>query len=87
MGANEVMAVVGAGAAVLSVVGGTLHYIVRMAASMEKTSTQVTTMGEAFTRHVDSSDELHKALADRVTVHGEQLAALTVRVTGMQGPQ
>lgn len=83
MGANEIMALAGAGAAVLSVVGGTLRYLVRMAASMEKTSTQVATMGASFARHVDSSDELHKALTDRVTLHGEQLAALTARVTGM----
>lgn len=87
MGANEVLAVAGAAAAVLSVVGGTLRYLVRMAASMEKTSSQVAHMGEAFAKHVDTSDELHKALTDRVTSHGEQLAALTVRVTGMQGQQ
>lgn len=81
------MAAVATGvAAVLGVVGGTLRYLVRMAASMEKTSTQVTSMGEAFTRHVDSSDELHRALTDKVTLHGEQLAALTVRVQGF-GPQ
>lgn len=83
MGADQIWAVAGAVAAVLSVVGGTLRYLVRMAASMEKTSDRVATMGESFAKHVDSSDALHRALTDRVTVHGEQLAALTVRVTGM----
>jgi hypothetical protein len=84
MGSSEFVAVAGAVAAVLSVVGGTLRYLVRMAQSMEQTSTRVAAMGESFAKHVDSSDELHRALADRVTQHGEQLAALTVRVTGMQ---
>lgn len=87
MGANEIMAAAGAGAAVLGVVGGTLRYLIRMAASMEKTSTQVAHMGEAFTKHVDSSDELHRALTDRVTQHGEQLAAITVLVQETRQPR
>lgn len=83
MGASELAAVATGVAAVLGVVGGTLRYLIRVAASMEKTTTQVTAMGEAFGRHVESSDDLHRALTDRVTNHGEQLAALTVRVGGI----
>lgn len=79
MGANEFTAVAGGVAAVLGVVGGMLRYLIRLAASMERTSTQATAMGEAFRRHVESSDELHRALTDRVSLHGEQLAAILAR--------
>jgi hypothetical protein len=79
VGANEFTAVAGGVAAVLGVVGGMLRYLIRLAASMERTSTQAAAMGEAFGRHVESSDELHRALTDRVSLHGEQLAAILAR--------
>jgi hypothetical protein len=79
VGANEFTAVAAGVASVLGVVGGMLRYLMRLAASMERTSTQATAMGEAFGRHVESSDELHRALTDRVSLHGEQLAAILAR--------
>lgn len=79
MGANEVTAVAAGVATVLAVIGGMLKYLVRLAASMERTSTQAAGMAEAFGRHVESSDELHRALTDRVSLHGEQIAAIQAR--------
>lgn len=79
MGANEIAAVLTAVAAVAGSIGGMFRYLLRLAASMERTSTQATAMGEAFGRHVESSDELHRALTDRVSLHGEQLAAILAR--------
>lgn len=84
MGPSEITAVAGGVAAVLGVVGGVLRYLVRMAASLERTSTQATVMGEAFTRHVDASEAFHAALTERVSSHGEQLAALRAKVEGMR---
>lgn len=79
MGANEITAIAAGVATVLGVVGGMLRYLIRLAASMERTSDRATAMGEAFGRHVESSDELHRALTDRVTLHGEQIAAILAR--------
>lgn len=81
---SEIATVAAGVAAVLGVLGGTLRYLVRMASIMAATSQQAASMGEAFQRHVASSDELHRALTDRVTDHGEQLAALRARVEGIQ---
>lgn len=72
----EVMTVAASAAGVLGVLGGTLRYLLRLAVTLESTS-------DAFQRHVSSSDELHRALTDRVTSHGEQLAGLTARVDGL----
>ncbi|WP_043479949.1 hypothetical protein [Streptomyces collinus] len=77
MNPAEIMTVAASAAAVLGVLGGTLRYLLRLAVTLESTST-------AFTRHVSSSDELHRALTERVTQHGEQLAALTARVEGLR---
>jgi hypothetical protein len=73
MDAAGIATVAASAAGVLGVLGGTLRYLVRLAVTLESTST-------AFQRHVSSSDELHRALTDRVTNHGEQLAALTARL-------
>jgi hypothetical protein len=83
MGASEITAMAASVAAVLSVVGGTLRYLVRMAAALERTSTQAASMTTSFERHVTASETFHAALTDRVTAHGEQLAALTARVETM----
>jgi len=84
MGASEIAALAGGVAAVLGVVGGTLRYLVRMAAALERTSLQATTMGSAFERHVTASETFHAALTDRVTLHGEQIAALNARTERMR---
>lgn len=84
MGASEIAAVLGGVAAVCGVVGGTLRYLVRMAQTMAQTATQTASMGEAFERHVSASETFHAALTDRVTQHGEQLAALSARVEGLR---
>jgi hypothetical protein len=83
MGASEIAGLAASVAAVLGVVGGTLRYLVQMAAALERTSTQTASMGSAFERHVTASETFHAALTDRVSVHGEQLAALAARVDGL----
>lgn len=83
MGPSEIAAVAGGVAAILGTVGGVLRYLVRMAASLERTSVQAAVMGDAFTRHVAASETFHAALTERVTGHGEQLAALRAKVEGM----
>jgi ABC-type transporter Mla subunit MlaD len=77
MNPAEIMTVAASAAAVLGTLGATLRYLLRLAVTLESTS-------DAFQRHVSSSDELHRALTDRVTSHGEQLAALTARVEGLR---
>lgn len=77
MNAAEIATIAASAAAVLGVLGGTLRYLVRLAVTLEGTST-------TFQSHVTSSDELHRALTDRVTAHGEQLAALTARLEGLR---
>lgn len=82
MGADELTTIAASAAAVLGMIGGVLRYLVRMASAMERTSLQTANMGEAFQRHVTSSDALHAALTDRVAVHGQQLAVLNARIEG-----
>lgn len=83
MGVNEWSAMLTGVAAVLGTIGGTLRYLVRMAQALERTSVQAATMSQAFGRHIDASETFHAALTERVTEHGEQIAALSARVDGM----
>lgn len=82
MDLSTIGALLGGVAAVLSSVGAVLRYLVQMAGSLERTSARTATMSENFERHVSASETFHAALTDRVTDHGEQLAALRATVDG-----
>ncbi len=79
---SQVWPAVVAVAAVLTLLGGVLKYLIRISVGIERAGSVAHETGKSLARHMEQSERIHEALLTQAAQHGQELAVLAARARG-----